>query len=82
MSKRTAVQKKGPTPKRTRSSRVTEGTPQSAIRQNSSTQQEKDIPLARGDIPAIVEAVAKSMQRSPVPEKESQTQDPKDTLPG
>jgi len=61
---------------------VTEGTPQSTIGQNSSMQQEKDIPLARGDIPAIMEAVAKSMQRSPVPEKESQTQDPKDILPG
>jgi len=65
MQKRTAVQKKGPTPKRTCSSIVTEGMPQSANWQNNSAQQEKDIPLTHGDIPAIVEAVGKSMQKKP-----------------
>jgi len=39
---------------------------QSANGENSSMQQEKSIPLTHGDIPTIVETVAKSMQRSPV----------------
>jgi len=83
MPKRKTVQKKnpGPAPKRTRrSSRVEEATPQST--NTNDMRLEEDIPLTRRDIPVIVEAVAKSLQESPAPGKQSHTQGSKDTLPG